>query len=134
MKQLELTSLAKAIRSLKNAVIKYQKELDNDIIRDSVIQRFEYTYALSLKMIQRYLSINAPIPEEQTTFNNIIRQADKLGLLKHDLQKWTKYREMRNITSHTYDENKANLVAGTAMEFLEESEYLLDELQNRNNS
>lgn len=134
MKQLDLTSLAKAIRSLKNAVIKYQKELNNDITRDSVIQRFEYTYALSLKMIQRYLSINAPIPEEQTTFNNIIRQADKLGLLKHDLQKWTKYREMRNITSHTYDENKANLVAGTAMEFLEESEYLLDELQNRNNS
>ncbi len=134
MEQLDLTSLTKAIRSLKDAVIKYQKELDNDIIRDSVIQRFEYTYALSLKMIQRYLSINVPILEEQMTFNNIIRQADKIGLLKHDLQKWTEYREMRNITSHTYDDNKANLVAGTAVEFLKESEYLLDELQNRNNS
>jgi nucleotidyltransferase substrate binding protein (TIGR01987 family) len=132
--KLSLTSLNKAVSSLKKAVVRFKNEPDDDIVRDSVIQRFEYTYSLSIKLIQRYLSQNMPLPEEQSTFNNIIRQADKIGLLKHDLSVWTEYREMRNTTSHTYDEDKARLVSKVAMDFLNDAEYLLYELQNRNNS
>jgi len=132
--KLNLTSLDKAIQSLKKSIIRFKSESNDDIVRDSVIQRFEYTYSLSLKFIQRYLILNMPIPEEELTFNNIIRQADKIGLLKHDLSVWSEYREMRNITSHTYDEDKANLVSKIAISFLNDAEYLLHELQNRNNS
>jgi len=132
--KLDLTSLDKAINSLKKSIIRFENEPNDDIVRDSVIQRFEYTYSLALRFIQRYLILNLPIPEEELTFNNIIRQADKLKLLKHDLSTWNKYREMRNITSHTYDEDKAKLVSKIAISFLYEAEYLLYELQNRNNS
>ena len=131
---LDLTSLDKAVQSLKKSIIRFEMEHDDDIVRDSVIQRFEYTYSLALRFIQRYLALNMPIPEEELTFNNIIRKADRIGLLKQDLSVWCEYREMRNITSHTYNEDKAVLVSKVAIRFLDDAEYLLHELKNRNNS
>ncbi len=132
MEQLDLSSLNKAVESLGKVIAEYNKDQNNDIVRDSLIQRFEYTYGLSLKMMQRYLNMNALIVDEQETFSNIVRQADKIGLLKSELENWVEYRAMRNISSHTYDENKACVVAQIAVNFFQEAEYLLNELRNRN--
>ena len=53
----------------------------------------------------------------------------KVNLLKSDLAKWTEFREMRNLTSHTYDENVALKVSGIVPDFYEEITYLLKELK-----
>ena len=57
--ELNITALQKALKSLKNAYLEYNKT-QNEYVRDSVIQRFEYTYALTVKFIQRYIELNIP--------------------------------------------------------------------------
>ena len=63
------------------------------------------------------------------SFNEMVRTAMQLNLLKSDLAKWTEFREMRNLTSHTYDENVALKVSGIIPDFYEEITYLLKELK-----
>ena len=54
-----LTPLENAINSLNIAFVEYQKDNSNEFVRDSVIQRFEYTYELCIKMLKRYLELLA---------------------------------------------------------------------------
>lgn len=130
MDTLDLTALNNAITSLEEVVELYKQSGTNAILRDSLIQRFEYTYSLSLKMIKRYFKLSAFVFEdiETMTFNATIRQANKMGLLKSDLQVWDMFRQKRNMTSHTYDEDIAKAVAAVAIDFYEEAMYLLNKL------
>ena len=57
MEILDLTTFENAINSLISILKRYENEGDIDF-RDSVIQRFEYTYSMSLKMMKRYLMQN----------------------------------------------------------------------------
>ena len=63
------------------------------------------------------------------SFNDMIRTANQLDLLKSDLEMWTKYRNMRNLTSHTYNEEIALKVVNIIPAFNEEILYLLDKLK-----
>ena len=63
------------------------------------------------------------------SFNDMIRTANQLNLLKSDLEMWTKYRNMRNLTSHTYNEEIALKVVNIIPAFYEEILYLLDKLK-----
>lgn len=67
------------------------------------------------------------------SFNEIIRTANQLNLLKSHLEKGTQFREMRNITSHTYDENIAMKVSGIVPDFYEEVSFLLKKLKDNQN-
>jgi hypothetical protein len=51
---LDISSLKKAVASLDAALSRDKDEF----IRDSVIQRFEYTYELSWKFLARHLEID----------------------------------------------------------------------------
>ena len=128
-----LTSFERAINSLKEAILEYNKDKNNSFVRDSVIQRFEYTYELSIKMLKRYLeSISSSKNEiDMMSFNDIIRKANIKGLLNGNLETWQKYREMRNITSHTYEEEKALEVISIVNNFLYDSEFLLNNLKKK---
>ncbi|MDR1452717.1 MAG: nucleotidyltransferase substrate binding protein [Candidatus Margulisbacteria bacterium] len=57
--------------------------------------------------------------------------SNEKGLLLNDLGKWEEYRKIRNMTSHTYAETKANLVISVVPEFLREAEFLLEQLQQK---
>ena len=98
-----------------------------------MIQRFEYTYSISLKMLKRYIEMNALIPEntETLTFNSLIRQANKMGLLKSNLEKWDDYRQKRNLTSHTYNEEAALEVVSIIESFASEARFLMEKLAKR---
>jgi DNA replication initiation complex subunit (GINS family) len=54
-----------------------------------------------------------------------------MGLFKGNWEKWKIYRDARNITSHTYDENKADSIIAIAPEFYAEALYFLNELKKR---
>ena len=128
-----LTPLENAINSLNIAFVEYQKDNNNEFVRDSVIQRFEYTYELCIKMLKRYLELNTSSKGEVDlmSFNDIIRKSNIKGLLSGNLEKWQKYRDMRNITSHTYDVEKAIMVIDIVDEFLYEAEFLLNKLKEK---
>ncbi len=131
MKTIDLTSFEKALVSLFEVIRIYNSNKDDLIVRDSMIQRFEYTYSISLKMIKRYLSNAAFVFEnvDTITFNEMIRQANKMNLLRSNLEKWDNYRQKRNLTSHTYDEKIAKDVVSIIEDFALDAKYLLDKLK-----
>ena len=130
---LNLSSYEKALKSLEEIINRYNKEHEDIAIRDALIQRFEYTYSLAIKMIKRYLKIAMTENEESDTmdFNRTIREANRLGILLNDLETWTIYRRKRNITSYTYDEKKALEVVSIVNDFYKDAEYLLNRLKER---
>jgi nucleotidyltransferase substrate binding protein (TIGR01987 family) len=131
---LDLGPLTKVLGNVTVALESYAKDPVNDLIRDAVIQRFEYSYELSSKMLRRYLSLTErdKISIDTMPYAQLIRLASRRRLLNTDWEDWSKYREARNITSHTYDEKKANLIVEIVPEFLAAAEYLLKELQLKN--
>lgn len=132
---LELTSLRKAIDSLSESQKWHHKgagDVPADILRDSVIQRFEYTYELSWKMIKRWLEINlGSTYVDGISRKELFRYAAEHHLIKDPL-KWFSYHEARNQTSHVYDEIVAEDVFGVIDDFVKDVEYLYQEIEKQN--
>jgi nucleotidyltransferase substrate binding protein (TIGR01987 family) len=128
--RLDLSSLKKAINSLEKAVNEYQIN-DSEFIRDSCIQRFEYTYELSWKTIKRHIEMTSANPQEvdNFSFQELIREANEKGLLLNNWETWKLYRLYRGTTSHAYDQDKANEIYLEIPKFLEEAQYLLKQLE-----
>ena len=130
---LDLTPLANATLRLTEGLERYQRDTTDTQIRDGLIQRFEFTYEISHKMLKRYLEATSPTPEQFDTmpFQDQIRTGNEQGLLLGDWVKWRSYRDMRSKTSHTYDEDIALEVVQGIPAFLDEAAYLLHRLQER---
>ena len=128
---LDISALENAENRLNEMLARYKKEANDEAVRDSVIQRFEFTYSIALKTLRKYFIERAFILEEvnQMSFNEMIRTASQLNLIKSNLEKWTIYREMRNMTSHTYDEEIALQVVSIIPDFSDEITYLLTKLK-----
>ncbi|MCK5878123.1 MAG: nucleotidyltransferase substrate binding protein [Candidatus Marithrix sp.] len=130
---LDLSSLEKALTSLEYAVKRSKKVPLDEEIRDSVIQRFEYSYELSWKMLKRQLEIDSQTPTsiDAMGFKEMIREGAERGLIDSP-EVWFEYRRQRNITSHAYDETKAISVYKTVLVFLQDAKLLLQKLKQRN--
>lgn len=128
--ELSIEPLEKAVTALEVALDRYGKEPD-DLIRDACIQRFEFTYELSHKMLKRFLEATSANPDEfdAMPFQNLIRSGSERGLLRSEWPEWRGYRHARTITSHTYDAEKAAEVFAIIPAFLNEARYLRDRLR-----
>jgi nucleotidyltransferase substrate binding protein (TIGR01987 family) len=133
MGTLDLTSLEKAVAQMDAGLQEALAASRSELLRDGVIQRFEYTYELSWKMLKRYLEGTLPNPEEVDgmSFQTLIRTGSEQGLLLSGWDTWVRYRKARGTTSHTYDEEKAREVFRIVPEFLQEARYLLDRLNEK---
>lgn len=100
--------------NLKKAYTKLKEVSDiydgnNDIIRDSLIQRFEFTYELThktLKEFMKYLGVTL----ENSFPRTIFKKAYVNNLISDD-KVWINLLEDRNSTSHIYNENMAEEIA-----------------------
>ena len=100
--------------NLKKAYIKLKEVSDlydgnNDIIRDSLIQRFEFTYELThktLKEFMKYLGVTL----ENSFPRTIFKKAYVNNLISDD-KVWINLLEDRNSTSHIYNENMSKEIA-----------------------
>jgi nucleotidyltransferase substrate binding protein (TIGR01987 family) len=130
---LDFTSLARAVDRLAEGLARHRTDEGDAQIRDGLIQRFEFTYDIAHKMIRRALEAAAANPAEidQMSFPTLIRTAAEQGLIGSDWTAWRTWREMRNITSHTYDEAKAVAVVDSIPGFLDEARDLVRRLQRR---
>jgi nucleotidyltransferase substrate binding protein (TIGR01987 family) len=79
---------------------------ENSFIRDSVIQRFEFCWELSWKVLKFRL---ATLGVEVLAPRDVFREALAKGLIL-DGNAWSEAQRMRNLTSHTYDETLAATV------------------------
>ncbi len=128
---IDFTSLVNAVARLEEGLARCLKDPADSQIRDGLIQRFEFTYDLAHKFLRRTLGAASANPEEidRMTFPTLIRTAGEQGLVRGDWAEWRGYRDMRNITSHTYDEAKAAQVAAAIPAFLEEVQSLVQLLR-----
>lgn len=81
-------------------------EPETAIIRDAAIKRFEFTFELAWKAIQRYLR------DEGMTCRSpksCLREAFALGIIPDD-SRWIRLIDDRNLTAHTYDEETAKTI------------------------
>ncbi|SHF37699.1 nucleotidyltransferase substrate binding protein [Desulforamulus putei] len=86
------------------------------IIRDATIQRFEYCFELSWKLLKKALKIDGI---DVNSPRQTIRAAFETGYID-DIDIWFEMLEDRNMTSHTYDPDIANQVYESANRLPEE--------------
>jgi nucleotidyltransferase substrate binding protein (TIGR01987 family) len=104
---IQLGELKRAIARLKEAL---QLPKD-DIVRDSVIQRFEFTVELSWKVLHKQLKASGI--SEALSPKNIFREGARLGMVS-DAEAWIRFVDARNLSSHTYKESLAEQVYAAA--------------------
>lgn len=131
--ELDLTPLANAVERLAEGLAEYQENPSHTLIRDGLVQRFEFTYEISHKMMKRYLewAFGSSAEFDAMRLGDLIRTANEQGLLLGEWTNWKQYREMRGKTSHTYDEGVALEVVAGIPAFLAEARYLLEQLKRR---
>lgn len=105
---LDLRSLKQAVEALKIAFEIYDHNLleefmpEKIVLRDGVIQRFEFTFELSWKMLKRYLEEFGLEKVDGLNNRDLFRVGFEQGLLD-DPEAWFHYLKMRNQSSHIYD-------------------------------
>lgn len=122
-KIIDFTAFEKSLLALDTALAQPK----NEFIRDSVIQRFEFTFEVSWKMLKRYFEWNQNLIESNV--KNIFREAGRQGLID-SVETWFAYQIARNESSHTYDEKKAEEIYAIAQRFAPDAKRLLDRLKN----
>ena len=129
---LDFSTFEKALSSLQRVLERSSTVPGDEDIRDACIQRFEYTYELAFKMLKRQLGQELPSREEldQLSFKEVIRVGAERGLIVAP-ERWFDYRDKRNITSHTYDEEKAREVYSVLSDFAADAADLLARLKCR---
>jgi nucleotidyltransferase substrate binding protein (TIGR01987 family) len=122
-----LAPFAKALASLDDALAQPK----NEYLRDSVIQRFEYTYELAWKSLRRYLMSAGDAQDiDAMARKDLFREAGRIGLIE-DVEAWFVFHRMRNLTSHTYNAEVAEEVYLAARDFAPAARRLLEELERR---
>jgi nucleotidyltransferase substrate binding protein (TIGR01987 family) len=95
-----LTDLSQALARLTEVL----QETPNSIIEDATIQRFEFTFELSWKLMQSILQDNRI---ETFGVKSVVRSSAQLGLIS-DPALWLHYLESRNLTAHVYNAKQAH--------------------------
>ncbi len=115
----------KALTSLKDAFNFYNEEiieLKKKIIRDAVIQRFEFSFELAWKVSLKIKGVQSSAPKDT------IREMARWGLIE-DVNHWFEFLDARNQSSHSYDDDVAQKVFFLAIEFIAEADMLLKKLK-----
>jgi len=116
-------------KTLIDATAKLEEAMEfplDDPHKESTIQRFEYTFELSWKLMSSILKDQGI---ESYGIRNILREAKNLGLID-DIATWFRYADARNQASHIYNEKIAEEVYNIAKGgFLQKLKDLISETE-----
>ena len=103
-------NFCKATDRLTEALADLAVSPASTVIRDGVIQRFEFTFELAWKSLREYMADNG------ADMSNVVfsKQTFKAAYAAHlidDEQVWLDMLDARNITSHVYDDAQADRIA-----------------------
>ena len=139
--KLDLSAFQRAVASLESSLdvatdtawFSQQSAKVQRTLIAGVIQNFEFVYEISVKMIKRQIELESASPDEvdATNFREVLRVAAEKGLIA-DVEAWFGYRQMRNLSPHTYDEVKAQQVYQHTLTFITDARALLAKLEARN--
>jgi len=104
----------RAIRTLRDIL----QQPYSIIVRDAAIQRFEYTFEALWKFIKEYLKVKEGIICNSP--KSCFREVFTIGIIKEDETiKLLEMTDDRNMTSHTYKEEVAQIIYGKLKEYSE---------------
>jgi len=126
-----LTALEKSLKFLASDMAK-DKDL-REQFRAAAIHAFEFTHELAFKMLKRQFEQMSADPAAIDTmgYMDVIGTGAEAGLIA-DIARFRDYREKRSITSHTYDQAKAEQIVSVLKDFRDDVRHLLAELEQRN--
>jgi nucleotidyltransferase substrate binding protein (TIGR01987 family) len=104
----KLTNFENALNRLKEAAEELKKDNAVDVIRDGVIQRFEFTYELAWKTTKEYLEGLGIV--DRNSPKAVIREAYAQKLIDNEAD-WLLMLDDRNQTSHVYKVEMAEEIA-----------------------
>ena len=113
-----LLEYGKALIALEKALC----EPKSDIVRDATIQRFEFCVELAWKSAKKQMGTATSAPK------SVVREMAQNSLID-DVDFWLRSIDQRNLSSHTYREDLAEMVYQFAREFLAKGQDLLLRLQ-----
>lgn len=100
-----------ALKRLNEMNVAYKKAKGGeyeDMARDALIQRFEFTFELAWKSLKEFLIYSGYI--EATTPRSILELAYREGFIDNEAV-WVAMMTDRNLTSHVYKEEQAEEIA-----------------------
>lgn len=106
----------KAATKLKQVIDRFAtvdvEQQDYEIIRDSMIQRFEFTIDIFWKYLKYYLAIKHNVVPEFSSPRAIFKAAEEVGIIPKELiVQFYLMLSDRNQSSHTYDNDLAQEIA-----------------------
>jgi len=119
--------------SLLNAINRLDEALQlpaDDIVRDAVVKRFEFTFEISFKLLTRALR-EFYNKDSEETYLNVLKQAFSVGIIQ-DQEVWKQAKKARNYTAHNYSMQAADANYALAPHFLREARFLLAKLDEFN--
>ena len=127
--QLKKKQTQRALSSLEELVSKYSANQTDVILRDALIQRFEYSTEAFWKYLKAYLqtehSLSANSPRE------VIRTGLFAKLYSEEIsQELLQMLDDRNLTSHTYVEELAESIAHRIPEYSKNMNALMTQLSH----
>jgi nucleotidyltransferase substrate binding protein (TIGR01987 family) len=130
--ELELTPFRNALASLARGLARRRANLSDEEVRDACIQRFEYCFELSWKMLKRQIEMELGNASEVDGYSKrtLFRVAAERGLVSAP-EAWFVYLVQRNKTSHAYDARVAAEVAAVLEDFLRDAYAVLTTLEGR---
>ena len=123
----KITNFKNALQRLMEASEEYAKKDASDVIRDGLIQRFEFTYELAWKTTKEYLEDIGIV--DRNSPKAVIKEAYTQRLIDNE-ENWLLMLNDRNMTSHVYKEEMADEIAKRiVVNYINEFESLLQKLQ-----
>lgn len=122
---LQVESFQKALKRLNEALGFEEKQIPGRLNIDAAIQRFEFCYELAWKLMQsviRYKGKDCQSPRD------CFRTAVQVSLINNP-SSWIEYLDARNLTTHTYSEDTADIVYQTAKQFAHDAAAFLDSVK-----
>lgn len=117
------------IEPLLKAFAKFSKGLagvTDELHRDGVIQRFEFTYELAWKTLKRVLALKGI---EANSPRDVFREAARQNLIDDPLV-WFDFIQKRNLMSHVYNEECAIEIFESLPMFEREMHKLIEVLKH----
>ena len=118
-------SLSKALVKLKDAI---EAPVDSQrFIIDATIQRFEFTIELFWKVLKKFVENEG---EQAKSPREVLKKAYAFGWINNE-KTWLDMLIDRNLTSHTYNENKADEIFYHIKEYYPKMKSLHDLLKTK---
>ena len=137
MSKINTEYLKKCIDTLEKSYIMLQQAqegtIDYELYRNSLVKGFEMTIEQSGKLLKKLLTpyFSSKRAIDTLTFKDIFRQAHKHSLLTEDeTNRWMKYRDNRNNTTHDYGQAFTEETLVLIEDFLIDAKNLMKVINN----